>query len=60
MNSQTADTGRGGLRKVTAQQIVVLHAQAIDRSYVRRLAAQSYKNLGVDELNRVKVSGLEP
>jgi hypothetical protein len=49
-----------GLRTVTPAQLIELRNQGVDGSFVRRLSAHGYRNLGVDELVRLKMSGIVP
>jgi beta-lactamase regulating signal transducer with metallopeptidase domain len=48
-----------GLR-ATPSQLVSLRVQGVDGAFVRRLAQHGYRNLSVDELVRLKVSGFDP
>ncbi len=44
----------------TPAQLIALRVQGIDGTFVRRLAEHGYRNLTVDELVRLKVSGFQP
>ena len=48
-----------GLR-ATPSQLVSLRVQGVDGTFIRRLAQHGYRNLSVDELVRLKVSGFDP
>jgi len=41
-------------------QLIELRNQGVDGTFVRRLSAHGYKNLGVDELVRLRMSGVAP